>query len=70
VQSAQSRYVVHGISGLWNLTAAGRAHLAAGTPLHCHSRPTVSIFDWIGLIGALVLGIYLTVALLKPEYFE
>ncbi len=30
----------------------------------------MSLFDWIGLIGALLLGIYLTVALLKPEYFE
>ena len=30
----------------------------------------MSIFDWIGLIGAVLLGIYLTVALRKPEYFE
>jgi K+-transporting ATPase KdpF subunit len=30
----------------------------------------VSVFDWIGLIGAVLLGIYLTFALLKPEYFE
>jgi K+-transporting ATPase KdpF subunit len=30
----------------------------------------MSLFDWIGLIGSLLLGIYLTVALLKPEYFE
>jgi K+-transporting ATPase KdpF subunit len=30
----------------------------------------MSLFDWIGLIGSVLLGIYLTVALLKPEYFE
>jgi K+-transporting ATPase KdpF subunit len=30
----------------------------------------VSIFDWIALGSALLLGVYLTVALLKPEYFE
>jgi K+-transporting ATPase KdpF subunit len=30
----------------------------------------MSVFDWIGLIGSLVLGVYLAVALLKPEYFE
>ena len=30
----------------------------------------MSIFDWIGLIGSVALGIYLLVALLKPEYFE
>jgi K+-transporting ATPase KdpF subunit len=28
------------------------------------------IFDWIGLVGSVLLGIYLVVALLKPEYFE
>jgi K+-transporting ATPase KdpF subunit len=30
----------------------------------------MSIFDWIGLIGSILLGIYLAAALLKPEYFE
>jgi K+-transporting ATPase KdpF subunit len=30
----------------------------------------VTLLDWIGLIGAVLLGIYLVVALLKPEYFE
>jgi K+-transporting ATPase KdpF subunit len=30
----------------------------------------MSVFDWIGLIGSVVLGVYLAVALLKPEYFE
>lgn len=27
-------------------------------------------FDWIGLLSAAALGVYLVVALLKPEYFE
>ncbi len=30
----------------------------------------MSVLDWIGLIGAVLLGVYLVVALLKPEYFE
>jgi K+-transporting ATPase KdpF subunit len=30
----------------------------------------MSLLDRIALIGALLLGVYLLVALLKPEYFE
>ena len=30
----------------------------------------MSLFDWLGLIGSVALGLYLVVALLKPEYFE
>jgi K+-transporting ATPase KdpF subunit len=30
----------------------------------------MSVLDRLALIGALLLGIYLLVALLKPEYFE
>ncbi|HEX9139308.1 MAG TPA: K(+)-transporting ATPase subunit F [Steroidobacteraceae bacterium] len=30
----------------------------------------MTLLDWIGLVGAVLLGIYLVVALLKPEYFE
>jgi len=48
----------------------GAADLAAAASLRCARRVAVTLLDWIGLIGAVLLGIYLVVALLKPEYFE
>lgn len=30
----------------------------------------MSLMDWIGLVLAVALGIYLVVALLKPEKFQ
>jgi K+-transporting ATPase KdpF subunit len=48
----------------------GIVDLAAAQVVRRIDGAAMSVLDRLALIGALLLGIYLLVALLKPEYFE
>lgn len=60
----------NGHGGTGDRGAPGRGDLGIDPGLRGPEGVAVSIFDWIALGSALLLGVYLTVALLKPEYFE
>jgi K+-transporting ATPase KdpF subunit len=59
-----------GLVGTGSDGIADNGHLAFAATVRGFGRAAMSVLERVALVGAVLLAVYLLVALLKPEYFE